>query len=159
MRIHLLLLIIVSLTSCESSEECGPNPGCPPPSLNESTLRFQLADSRDQVIDLNEGDVERIKWTIANSEFEQTVLLDTIQNIGVVLLREQSMELANISYHLTSDFGEPQLIEVFLGSKALFEDECNPCQQYFIASIRQNESEVLFSGELTEQDVIVIKLE
>mgnify|MGYP001803100960 CR=1 FL=1 len=157
----LVLLLPLFLISCNSDERCGPNSGCPPGNyLNQAYIKFQLISAENEVMNLTENNIEEISWTSIEVQEEKPLAFDTIQNIGILFLLEDAGSFALIrKYRVATGFGIPQTIQINLESKPLFEDECNPCIQYFISSIIQNERDSLFSGELTEEDIVKIKTE
>ncbi len=174
LRIIIILFLTLTLTNCSSDNEalldqygniinengdiieCAPNPGCPSPFINQSSFYFQLIDSNDQIIELNENNITGINWILEGSQLNQQLTFDITENIGRVELTEQAFKLIETqNYILNSNFGSSQLIQVKLNRKALFEDKCNPCSEYFISSINQNNREVIFQGELTSNDIII----
>ena len=111
LRIIIILFLTLTLTNCSSDNEalldqygniinencdiieCAPNPGCPSPFINQSSFYFQLIDSNDQIIELNENNITGINWILEGSQLNQQLTFDITENIGRVELTEQAFKL------------------------------------------------------------------
>lgn len=159
----LLLVPLLQMMSCGQSEECGPNPGCPGAFYVENgkgILQFQLLDTNDNIINLPAENVEEINWIRVDTQENRITSFDTVQNTGVVFILASENDIySGNEYLLETDFGPTQTIQTIIADKPLFDDECNPCIQYFISTIVQNGTDTLFNGDLSQSDLISITVD
>ena len=70
-----------------------------------------------------------------------------------------SFEIAEGAFLFNTNFGEAESIQINLDLRPASSDPCEVCSEQFIESISQNENTTIFEGELTQEDIVQIKIE